>query len=384
MNTLPSEELIWYIQNISKTKEIKMKKKLVVLLMAATLAFSAVGCGSTELSNEYITVTQYEKLEVPKLPQMEVTDDMITQAMQSELFNNKIKTPVEGRAAENGDTVLMDYTGSVDGVEFEGGTATDAPLVLGSGTFIGATANYQGFEEQLVGHNIGDEFDITVQFPEEYHEPSLKGVPADFHIVIKDIYTEEMPELNDEFVASVSEKSKTVDEYKEEIRAKIEEETKLQAESQLAYVVLDSLAEKTEVKSLPQDELDERIAKADEYYRGMAQSTQMEFADFCTQYLNMSEEDYTKTIKEIAESELKKEYACNLVAKKKGLMPSDKEFEKRIEEFAIETGFTDTDEFIKMVGEDTIKNAIVQDEVGKYLAKTCVQVEMDIPAEGAR
>ena len=361
-----------------------MKKKLVVLLMAATLAFSTVACGSTELSNEYVTVTQYEKLEVPKLPEIEVTDDMVMQGIQSELFNNKIKTPVEGRAADNGDTVLMDYTGTVDGEEFAGGAAKDATLVLGSGTFIGATANYQGFEEQLVGHNIGDEFDITVQFPEEYHEPSLKGVPADFHIVIHDIYTEEMPELNDEFVASVSDKSKTVDEYKVEIKAKIEEETKVQAESQLAYVVLDSLVEKTEVKSLPQDELEERIAKADEYYRGIAQSSELDFTDFCTQYLNMSEEEYNKTIREMSEDEMKKEYACNLVAEKKGLMPSDKEFDERIEELAIETGFTNKDEFLEMVGEDIIKNAIVQDEVGKYLAKTCVQVEMNIPAEGAR
>ena len=81
---------------------------------------------------------------------------------------------------------------------------------------------------------------------------------------------------------------------------------------------------------------------------------------------------------------MKKEYACNLVAKKKGLMPSDKEFDKKIEEFAVETGFSNTDEFLEMVGEDVIKSAIVQDEVGKYLAKTCVQVEMDTPAEGAR
>ena len=384
MNTLPREELIWYIQDISKTKEIKMKKKLVVLLMAATLAFSAVGCGSTELSNEYITVTQYKNLEVPKLPQMEVTDDMVEQAIQTELYNNKVSTPVTDIAAEIGDTVIIDYVGSVDGVEFEGGTANNANLKLGSGTFIGPTDEYSGFEEQIVGHNKGDEFDIMVQFPEQYHSEELQGQPANFHIVLHDIVIEDMPELNDEFVKSVSEKSKTVDEYRNEIKAKLEADNELQSESQKAFMVLDSLAAKTEIIELPEGMLEERIEKADEYYKSIAQSSELEFADFCLQYLNMDEEEYNKTVREISEDAIKKELACNLIAEEKGLMPTEEEFDELMNQFAKESGFTSVDEFIDMVGEQELKSAIVQDKVGAYLAKTCVVVEQNIPAEGAR
>ena len=361
-----------------------MKKKLVVLLMAATLAFSAVGCGNSTLSNEYITVTQYEKLKIPNLPGLEITDDMVEQTIQTALYNNMTKTPVEDRAAKDGDTVLIDYVGTVDGVEFEGGKAEKSKLKLGSGTFIGPSGDYKGFEEQVVGHNIGDEFDIMVQFPEEYPSEDLKGQPAQFHIVLHEIFIEEMPELNDEYVKTVSEKSKTVDEYRKEIKKKLEEQNSSQIEMQKAYLVLDSLLEKVEVKELPEEEIEERLTAADEYYKDIAKKSNLEFAEFCQQYFNMTEEEYTTTLREVTEDTLKKELACYLIAEEKNLIPSDKEIHDLTEQLATESGFASAEEFLEMVSEEEVKSAIVQDEVGKYLAKSCVIVDQNIPAEGAR
>ena len=164
-----------------------MKKKLLNVMLAAAVAVSLAGC-SGELSNEYVTVTQYKGLEVPQPAQPEeVTDDQVEQAIQNALSADMIQTPITDRAAQSGDWVNIDYTGYVDGEAFDGGSAEGAPLELGSGSFIGATDDYKGFEEQIEGHNTGDEFDITVQFPETYSQnPAMAGVVAQFHIVLNE------------------------------------------------------------------------------------------------------------------------------------------------------------------------------------------------------
>ena len=108
---------------------------------------------------------------------------------------------ITDRPAQDGDMVDIDFTGTIDGEEFSGGSAEGYAFQLGSGAMIGATDDYKGFEEQIVGHNTGDEFDIQVQFPEDYSlNPDMSGVVADFHIVLNKIYTSEVPELTDEWV----------------------------------------------------------------------------------------------------------------------------------------------------------------------------------------
>ena len=352
-----------------------MKKKLLALIMATALACSFTGCGDKGLENEYVTISQIEKLEVPEIEHTEITDEIIGYYIESKLGEKAERKEAKDRAVADGDIVNIDYKGFVDGVEFEGGAAENAELQIGSGTFIGATEDYKGFEEQIIGHSKGDKFDIEVQFPADYHVADLKDKVATFKISLNAIYEDEVPELNDEFVASVSKKSKTVEEYKKEVRKELEKNEEEQVKSQLAYDVLTSLGEKTEVKKFPEGVVEERIAKQDEYYRGLALNSGLEFGDFCQQYLGMTEEEYTTTIKEVSEDEVKLELACKLVAEEKNLEPSKKEYDKLIKKFAEESGMGTPSEFLEMVGEDTIKTAIIQDEVGKYLAKTCVQVK---------
>ena len=195
-----------------------MKKKLITLLTAGVLAVSLAGC-SGELSNEYVTVKQYKGLEVAQVLPEDITDDDIDSEIQIRLQMSVKEETITDRPAQDGDMVDIDFTGTIDGEEFSGGSAEGYAFQLGSGAMIGATDDYKGFEEQIVGHNTGDEFDIQVQFPEDYSlNPDMSGVVADFHIVLNKIYTSEVPELTDEWVKENSEESETVDEYKEEIR----------------------------------------------------------------------------------------------------------------------------------------------------------------------
>ncbi len=132
------------------------------------------GC-SGELSNEYVTVTQYKGLEVPQASGSveEVTDEQVDQMIEGTLSAYESREEVTDRAAQEGDIVNIDYTGYLDGEAFDGGSAEGADLELGSGSFIGATDDYAGFEEQIEGHNPGDEFDIQAQFPDPYNRTRI-------------------------------------------------------------------------------------------------------------------------------------------------------------------------------------------------------------------
>ena len=143
--------------------------------------------------------------------------DEIEEELKKVQEQNAREITIEDRAVKDGDILTIDYSGSVDGVKFEGGTAEDQTLVIGSGAFI------PGFEEQLVGKNLNETADINVTFPEEYHAPDLAGKDAVFTVTVKAIKEKELPELDDEFAAEVSEFD-TLDEYKADVKAKIKEE----------------------------------------------------------------------------------------------------------------------------------------------------------------
>ena len=160
-----------------------------------------------------LTVDGYKGFEIEK-KSTEVTDELVDEEIEKVRDRNSRMVTVEDRAAENGDTVVIDFEGYTDGVPFEGGKAENYSLSLGSGNFI------PGFEEQVVGHSTGEEFSINVTFPEEYQAEELKGKDAEFKINLHEIKTKELPEVDDEFVKDVSDKE-TLDEYKVQLRAEI-------------------------------------------------------------------------------------------------------------------------------------------------------------------
>ena len=358
-----------------------MKKRIVALAMSVLMAASLAGC-SKQLSNEYITIKQYDGLEVPKAEVTEVTDEDVENVVQSKLTAAATMEEITDRAAQNGDTVNIDYKGSVDGTEFEGGSAQGSDLVLGSGSFIGANGDYKGFEEQIIGHTTGETFDITVQFPEGY--PDMANKVAVFNIKLNKISVQHVPELTDEWVKKNSEKSQTVEEYKKEVRKELEDNNKESMENSLQNSVLEALVEQVEVKKFPKNAVEEQLASIEDYYSQMASAYGMEFADFRDQMMQMSEEDFKTESKKAAETAVTRKLACELIAKKKNLEPSDKEYEKQIKEYAEGSGVQDVEEFKKQVGEDKLKFTVLQQKVGEYLADKCIQVEQNDSKEEAK
>lgn len=349
------------------------------MILAAAVAGTLAGC-SNELSNEYVTVTQYKGLEVSQVEDAEVTDEQVEQVIQTNLESTAEKAAVTDRAAEMGDWVNIDFTGYMDGVAFDNGSAQAQDLQLGSGSYIGASGDYAGFEDQIAGHQTGEEFDITVQFPENYTE-EMAGKVADFHIVLNEIYTENVPELTDEWVQSNSEDSENVDQYREEVRKQLEEQAEASVQSQLRSLVQEALLENIEVEKYPEDVVNKQIEEMETYYTQMAAMYGVELADFIETYLQTTEDDFNARIKEAAQQTAALDQAVLLIAEKENLEPSDEEYEERVKEYAEQAGMTDVDAYKEQVGEDVLKNAIRIDVVTDYLVEECIQVEESDTAE---
>ena len=165
-----------------------------------------------------------------------VTEEEVAAEIEKERENNARTIEVEGRAVEDGDIATIDFEGFVDGVAFEGGKGENYPLTIGSGSFI------PGFEEQLIGKNKDEEVDVNVTFPEDYHAEELKGKEALFKVTIKEVKTKELPEVDDEFAAEVSE-FETLAEYKEDIRKKLTEKKEKEARNAKEEAVITAIIE---------------------------------------------------------------------------------------------------------------------------------------------
>lgn len=194
-----------------------------------------------------VTLGQYKGIEVAKVEAV-VTDEEVAAELVKEQEKNAREINIEDRAVVEGDIVNIDYAGTQDGVAFDGGTAEGQTLVIGSHSFI------EGFEEQIIGHNVGDEFDINVTFPEQYHAPELAGKPAVFAIKLNAIKAKELPAIDDDFAQDVSEFD-TLEEMKADIKAKLLVKAEKAAQTDKENAVMDKVIENAEM-DIPQAMID--------------------------------------------------------------------------------------------------------------------------------
>lgn len=350
-----------------------MKKRMAVLTAGVcAAALMLTGC-SGEISNDYVTITQYKGVEVEKQDAVKVTDEEVEQQIENIRQSNATTTEITDRAAQDGDIVTIDYAGKKDGVAFDGGTAEDQQLKLGSDSFI------DGFEDGIIGHNIGETFDLNLTFPEDYQSTDLAGQAVVFTVTLDGISVSEVPELNDEFVKSVSEKSKTVEEYKKEIKESMEKSNEESAKTALKESAWTAVMENTEVTKYPKDELSDMISTIKEQYQSMAEYYNLEFADFLTQYLNMDEETFNTEATKVAKEQVKQNLAVDLIIKKAKIDVSDKVMNKKYKEYAKNYGYDSADalkEAMKEAGnEKNLEQMVKLDLVQEWVAENCKQVE---------
>lgn len=308
------------------------------------VAFEAVVTVMPEVS-----LGQYKGIEVEK-QEYNVTDEMVNAEIERERENVARMIDVE-RPVENGDEVELDYSGTVDGVKFEGGTAEHQTLVIGSGMFI------PGFEEQMIGMNVGEEKDLNVKFPDEYHSDELKGKDAVFHVKVHAVRVKELPEADDEFAKDVSEFNTIAelrDHKKEELEKKAMNEAKAKKEND---VIEKAVANATvDIPDVMIDRQADRMLN-DIRYRLSMQGISLE--DYC-KYTGTKTEVMKAEMKNEAERRVKTQLVLDAIMKAEGIKAENDEIEKKIDEYCAQ--FDDkAEEFKAKLNEDD--KAYFEDQV---------------------
>lgn len=267
---------------------------------------------------------EYKGIEIAK-PDYTVNEDEVT--LRLDEMRNKASrlVDVEGRAIENGDTAVIDFEGFVDGVAFEGGKGEDYSLAIGSNTFI------PGFEEQLVGKNKGEDVEVNVEFPAEYHAENLAGKPATFKVTVKNVQSKELPELNDEFAADTTEFN-TLEELKNDLKTKVEEEAKNRADAEMKNSLVEKISEGTEVEvpnAMVETQIDNMLMELN--YQLQYQGLQIEQL---LQMTGRSIEDLRNEKREEATKLVKSSLILETIAKAENVEVSEADVDAEVEKMA--------------------------------------------------
>ena len=306
---------------------------------------------ATCITKPEVEVKDYKGIEVEKVVNP-VTDEDINKQLDALREKNVTVETVDDRAAENGDDVVIDFEGFKDDVAFEGGKAEDFTLSLGSGQFI------PGFEDQIVGHNAGEDFDINVTVPEEYQVKELAGAPAVFKIKLKSISKKVMPELDDDMVKDSTEFD-TVDEYKADVKKKLEEANEKHADSEVEAKIFDKVIENMTAE-IPQVMFDNRVNEMiSELEQRLA--PQGISLDLYMQYTGQTIDTVKKAYAEQAEKQVKLRLALEKIAKLENIEVTEDELKAEFDKLA-EAYKLDVDQIKQFIHDDDLKKDIA---VGK-------------------
>jgi len=306
---------------------------------------------ATCITKPDVEVKDYKGIEVEKVVNP-VTDEDINKQLDALREKNVTVETVDDRAAENGDDVVIDFEGFKDDVAFEGGKAEDFTLSLGSGQFI------PGFEDQIVGHNAGEDFDINVTFPDEYQVKELAGAPAVFKIKLKSISKKVMPELDDDMVKDSTEFD-TVDEYKADVKKKLEEANEKHADSEVEAKIFDKVIENMTAE-IPQVMFDNRVNEMiSELEQRLA--PQGISLDLYMQYTGQTIDTVKKAYAEQAEKQVKLRLALEKIAKLENIEVTEDELKAEFDKLA-EAYKLDVDQIKQFIHDDDLKKDIA---VGK-------------------
>ena len=338
------------------------RKKVLAAGVCIVVAVSLLaGCAPKEIENDYVKINGYTGLEVSEITKTEVTDETVDSQIEQIRQNYATYTEITDRAAQEGDMVTIDYSGAIDGVAFDGGTASGQQLELGAGRYI------DGFEDGIVGHMAGETFDVNTTFPDPYeNNPDLAGKDAVFTITLSKIEEVSLPELNDEFVTMVKGEETTVDDYKKEIRDILESQAEVQDQTQKQTAIMDALMENVELKKYPEDKIEEYTNLMTDQYQQIATSLNMEYADFLEQYIGMDEEAFNEEVDSQVKEYVKQQEVLDLIAEEEDITVSDDEINEWLEKNAQSQQMT-VDELKEQYSDDELKEQALNEKVVSWL-----------------
>lgn len=311
------------------------------------------------------TVKKYKGLEVKKIDS-KVSKKEVDAAIESDRQKNARVVSVDDRDLQKDDISTIDFEGFVDGVAFEGGKAENFELTIGSGQFI------PGFEDQLIGMKIGEEQEINVTFPKEYHAENLAGKPAMFKVKLISIKSKILPELDDEFAKDVSE-FETLADYRKDVEKKVKKQKEESAKNQKEIAVIDKLVENTEVV-IPESMIDDEVESMSNQFASNLAYQGLDLKTYCM-YMNTTEEEFKKNLRPEAEKNVKLKLALDAIEKLEEIKVEAKEIDEKIDELKKQYGSENTNddlnknENVRHYMEEKIK----QDKLMKIIVDSAIE-----------
>ncbi|WP_251546956.1 trigger factor [Limosilactobacillus caecicola] len=316
-----------------------------------------------------VKLGEYKGMSVPK-QDTEVSDADVDAELENKRQQQAELVLKEDEAAANGDTVVIDYVGTVDGEKFDGGSADNYSLELGSGSFI------PGFEDQLVGHKADEDVDVKVTFPEDYHAKNLAGKEAVFNVKIHEVKEKQLPDLDDEFAKDVDEDVDTLDELKDKTKKQLQEQKEEAAKSAIEDAAIEAAVNNAEIEDIPQAMLDQDTDRqVQQYLAGMQQqgiNPQMYF-----QITGTSEDALKKQFATDADKRVKTNLVLEAIVKDAKLTASDDDIKKEISDLAKQFGMEE-DAIEKSLTKDMLAHDI---EIKKAVDLVADSAKQDLPAE---
>lgn len=365
-----------------------MHKKIISLLISAAALISTVSlasCGNsfkkmpddfTEPFNydlsEYVKLGEYKGIKYTPLDTT-VTEDQIQAKLASELKEHSTAEIVTDRGAKMGDVLTINYSGTIDGEQFEGGTATEQTITLGESGYI------SGFDEGLVGVKAGESVTLHLKFPNPYSpKPEFSGKDVDFLVLVRFVRSVVLPELTDEFVASVGD-YESVDDYMAYIRALVEEDNKNKAELQKVSDVWGEIIDHTEVLSVPEEEVNASIQQLIDTYTGYAKYYNKTLDEFLSEALGMDYDTFYAQAKTYSEKSVEQQLILYSIVHAENIKLTEKEYDEGLKRLAEENNTTvenlESENDFALLWDN-----VMWDKVMKFLTDNAVAVEADTAA----
>ncbi len=310
-----------------------------------------------------VTLGEYKGVQVEK-KEIEVTEEELNAEIDRVREQNSRTIAVEDRAAQDGDMTVIDFEGFVDGVAFEGGKGEDYPLTLGSHSFIDT------FEEQLVGKNIGEEVEVNVTFPEEYHATELAGKPAMFKVTIKEIKVKELPELDDDFAQDVSE-FETVAEYKEDVKKNLLARKEAAAKREKEEAVVAKVVENATM-DVPEPMVTSEVRRMADEFAQRIQAQGLSLQQYF-QFTGLNANKFMEDLKPQALTRIQSRLVLEAIVKAENIQASEEDIEKEIADMAA----------MYQMEVDKLKDLIGEDEKEQIALDMAVQKAVDLIVDAA-
>ena len=385
-----------------------MKKKMLAVLLTVAVSMTAVACGdkasekqgtetvkeTTETAQQdttaaeavtavggymkdlnaedYVTLGEYKGVEVT-LDEPEITDEYLDGYIEYVQQNNAVSTPVTDRAVEMGDVVNIDYVGKIDGVAFDGGSAQGSDLTIGSGQFI------DGFEDGCIGMKVGETKDVEATFPDPYkNNPDLAGKVAVFTVTVNSISVEEIPELTDEYVQSLSlEGCTNVEEYRAYVYDVLLEQQQESYESDKADLAYEKVAAECEFKDAPEAMVTRMNNTLTSNLSSYASTYGVDLGTYVSAMYGGTAEEYETTLLEQSKMMAQHYLMIQAIADREGLSVSDEELEEQLSQEAQDYGYETVEEYKSLVDVEAFREYLMTQKVLAFLGENAVAV----PAE---